>query len=47
MRLKEEFVAAQAGWRLLTLYQKFEHAIILVLNQDRRDDAGEMCGTTT
>ena len=31
MRLKEEFAAARAGWRLMTLYQKFEHAVILVL----------------
>ena len=31
MKLKEEFAAARSGWRLLTFYQKFEHAVILVL----------------
>jgi uncharacterized membrane protein (DUF373 family) len=31
MPLKEEFAAARAGWKLLTLYQKFEHAVILIL----------------
>jgi len=31
MELKEEFATACARWRLLTLYQKFEHAVILVL----------------
>ena len=31
MRMREEFAAARAGWRLMTLYQKFEHAVILAL----------------
>jgi uncharacterized membrane protein (DUF373 family) len=31
MELKEEFATASARWRLLTFYQKFEHAVILVL----------------
>ena len=31
MRMREEFAAARAGWKLMTLYQKFEHAVILVL----------------
>ena len=31
MELKEEFTTACARWRLLTFYQKFEHAVILVL----------------
>ena len=31
MRLREEFAAARTGWKLMTLYQKFEHAVILVL----------------
>ena len=31
MELKEEFATARARWRLLTFYQKFEHAVILVL----------------
>jgi uncharacterized membrane protein (DUF373 family) len=31
MPLKERFAAARAGWRILTLYEKFEHAIILIL----------------
>jgi uncharacterized membrane protein (DUF373 family) len=31
MRYKEDFAQALAGWRLLTLYQKFEHAVILLL----------------
>ena len=31
MQFKKEFVAARARWALLTLYQKFEHAVILVL----------------
>ena len=31
MKLKEEFAAARTGWKLMTLYQKFEHAVILVL----------------
>ena len=29
---KKEFAAARGRWRLLTLYQKFEHAVILVLS---------------
>jgi uncharacterized membrane protein (DUF373 family) len=32
MELKEEATAARARWRLLTFYQKFEHAVILVLS---------------
>ena len=32
MPLREEFTAARAGWNLMTFYQKFEHAIILVLS---------------
>jgi uncharacterized membrane protein (DUF373 family) len=31
MRLKEEFSAEHLRWQPLTLYQKFEHAIILTL----------------
>jgi uncharacterized membrane protein (DUF373 family) len=31
MHLKDEFAAARAGWKLLTLYQRFEHAVILIL----------------
>jgi len=31
MRLKEEFSAEQLRWRALSFYQKFEHAVILVL----------------
>lgn len=31
MKLKEEFAAARDGWMLMTLYEKFEHAIILIL----------------
>ena len=31
MKFKEEFAARRAGWELLTLYQKFEHAVILLL----------------
>jgi uncharacterized membrane protein (DUF373 family) len=31
MKLKEEFAAARTSWSLMTLYQKFEHAVILVL----------------
>jgi len=31
MELKEEFATGCARWRLLTFYQKFEHAVILVL----------------
>jgi len=31
MELKEEFATACARWRLLTFYQRFEHAVILVL----------------
>jgi hypothetical protein len=29
MKFKEELAAGRAGWKLLTLYQKFEHAVIL------------------
>jgi len=32
MGLKEEFTSACTRWRLLTLYQKFEHAVILLLS---------------
>jgi uncharacterized membrane protein (DUF373 family) len=32
MELKEEFTTARVRWRLLTFYQKFEHAVILVLS---------------
>jgi uncharacterized membrane protein (DUF373 family) len=32
MKLKEEFAAARTSWSLMTLYQKFEHAVILVLS---------------
>jgi uncharacterized membrane protein (DUF373 family) len=32
MKLKEEFAGARAGWKLMTFYQKFEHAVILVLS---------------
>jgi uncharacterized membrane protein (DUF373 family) len=32
MAWKEEFAAAQTRWSLLTFYQKFEHAVILVLS---------------
>src|SRR4030081_2000064 len=32
MELKEEFTTACTRWQLLTFYQKFEHAIILVLS---------------
>lgn len=32
MQLREEFAQAKAQWRLLTLYQKFEHACILLLS---------------
>jgi uncharacterized membrane protein (DUF373 family) len=31
MRLKEEVAAARAGWSVMTLYQRFEHAVILLL----------------
>ena len=31
MKFKEELAAGRAGWKLLTLYQKFEHAVILLL----------------
>jgi uncharacterized membrane protein (DUF373 family) len=31
MQLREELATARAQWTLLTFYQKFEHAIILVL----------------
>ena len=32
MPVKQEVAAARARWRLLTFYQKFEHAVILVLS---------------
>jgi uncharacterized membrane protein (DUF373 family) len=31
MRMWDEFAGALAGWKVMTLYQKFEHAVILVL----------------
>jgi uncharacterized membrane protein (DUF373 family) len=31
MALKEEFAAARVRWSLLTLYEKFEHGVILLL----------------
>ena len=31
MKFKEELAAGRAEWKLLTLYQKFEHAVILLL----------------
>jgi uncharacterized membrane protein (DUF373 family) len=31
MPLKQEFIAARARWALLTIYQKFEHAVIILL----------------
>jgi uncharacterized membrane protein (DUF373 family) len=31
MRLKDELSRARQQWRLLTFYQKFEHAVLLVL----------------
>lgn len=31
MPMREEFAAARGRWELMTLYQKFEHAVILVL----------------
>jgi uncharacterized membrane protein (DUF373 family) len=31
MGLKDEWAAARAGWAKLTLYQRFEHAVILIL----------------
>jgi uncharacterized membrane protein (DUF373 family) len=32
MQMREEFAQAKEQWKLLTLYQKFEHACILVLS---------------
>lgn len=32
MELREEFARARAQWQLLTFYQKFEHACILLLS---------------
>jgi uncharacterized membrane protein (DUF373 family) len=32
MRLKEEIAAGRHRWRLLTFYQKFEHAVIILLS---------------
>jgi hypothetical protein len=31
MPLKEELTAERQRWKLLTFYQKFEHAVILIL----------------
>ena len=31
MGLKRELAAARSRWKLLTFYQKFEHAVILIL----------------
>jgi uncharacterized membrane protein (DUF373 family) len=31
MQVKRELAAARARWNLLTLYQKFEHVVILIL----------------
>jgi uncharacterized membrane protein (DUF373 family) len=31
MRLKEELAAGRHRWKLLTFYEKFEHAVIIVL----------------
>jgi uncharacterized membrane protein (DUF373 family) len=31
VQLKQEFAAARARWAFLTLYQKFEHAVVLIL----------------
>ena len=31
MPLKEQFAAERQRWKLLTVYQKFEHAVILML----------------
>jgi uncharacterized membrane protein (DUF373 family) len=31
MKFKEELAAGRAEWQLLTLYEKFEHAVILIL----------------
>jgi uncharacterized membrane protein (DUF373 family) len=31
MHIKEELAIARAGWKLLTLYQRFEHTVILIL----------------
>ena len=31
MELKEEFVEARAQWKLLTIYQKFEQAVVTLL----------------
>lgn len=32
MPVKQEVAAARERWRLLTLYQKFEHSVILILS---------------
>ncbi len=32
MKLRDEFRTARAEWGLLTLYEKFEHAVILLLS---------------
>src|SRR4030081_944972 len=39
MQFKKEFVAARARWALLTLYQKFEHAVILLLAENSEQRA--------
>ena len=31
MPMNEEFAEARARWKLLSFYQKFEHAVIVVL----------------
>ena len=31
MRVREEFMAARARWSVLTFYEKFEHAVILIV----------------
>ena len=31
MALNQEFASARATWKLLTIYEKFEHAVILIL----------------
>jgi uncharacterized membrane protein (DUF373 family) len=31
MQLREEFTTARAEWALLSIYQKFEHAIVVIL----------------
>ena len=31
MALNQEFASARAAWKLLSIYEKFEHAVILIL----------------